>query len=296
MLLFFGRRPSSWSAVTQFNCFSAPFLWLQNIESDVANLSCSTWPQLQSGCKERKKEKKSKRWHVKWPCSLWICEEDCGGGVKLHSWGAGEPAVPVRHWQHSLHVCGKISQRSEQNAHTHTRTQSLFPLTPFHERSSAMFWCLSYQRFWCSALFVNVTLLLWVPQESCFTSDYTHTLICLGIPGTKTQREKERENTDDAPEHREAWPGQPELQTQTLLLEENKVLFFCTAAPSPPFNCAKIAESIAGWPHGDCLVVFSNSLSSLPTEQILQDKKTSVKSPLEASESCGLKPLLEQCL
>lgn len=34
------------------------------------------------------------------------------------------------------------------------------------------------------------------------------------------------------------------------------------------FNCTEIAKSIV-WPHGDCLVVFSNSSYWLPTKLIL---------------------------
>lgn len=109
--------------------------------------SAAVWLQ-----RTQARKKNSKHWHVKWPCSLWICEDDCGGCVKPHSWSAGEPAVPVRHRQHSLHVCQKNFTRARE-----PHTQSLFHLLPFIKGVLQCFgvYLSSYQRLWDSALFVN---------------------------------------------------------------------------------------------------------------------------------------------
>lgn len=52
-----------------------------------------------------------------------------------------------------------------------------------------------------------------------------------------------------------------------LSVRGREVLFLMTA-PVLVLVCTEIAKSIA-WPHGDCLVVFSNSIQWLPAKLIL---------------------------
>lgn len=47
---------------------------------------------------------------------------------------------------------------------------------------------------------------------------------------------------------------------------------FFMAAHLLVFDCTEIAKSIA-WPHGDCLVVSSNSFHRLPTKQFFAERK-----------------------
>lgn len=202
----------------------------------------------------------------------------------------GEPAVPGRHRQHSLHVCQKISHWPPNRTHNLFSTYSL----SWKELCNVLVFIYHLIKDCWIQRYLLITWLLRLSGIVCYQWLRTH-INMSWHPRYKSPergRKYRRCTTTQGGSSRAAGTADTDAAARG-----KQSFVFCMAASSPPFNCAKIAESIARWPHGDCLVVFSNSLSPLPTEQILQEKKkASVKSPLEASESCGLKPLLEQCL